>query len=120
MNAPVRIALIGAGRIGQVHLRTILSHPESCDLAVVIDPYQPALEGIRDSFGIDRVSPDLAAAFEDPSIEAVIIAASTETHAAGIIEAARSGKAAFCEKPIALDLDATDAALAAISAAGTM
>lgn len=120
MIAPIRLALIGAGRIGQVHLRTILSHPESCELAVVVDPLQPALDRIRDTFGVERLSTDLAAAFDDPSIEAVIIAASTETHAAGIVEAARSGKAAFCEKPIALDLETTDAALAAVDAAGTM
>jgi myo-inositol 2-dehydrogenase/D-chiro-inositol 1-dehydrogenase len=118
--APVRIALIGAGRIGHVHLRSILSHPETCELAVVVDPYQPAIDDIRESFGVDQTSTDLAAVFDDPTIEGVVIAASTETHASSIMEAARSGKAAFCEKPIALDLEATDTALAAVAAAGTM
>ena len=41
--------------------------------------------------------------FADDSIEAVLIASSTDTHAELIEAAVRAGKAAFCEKPIHLD-----------------
>lgn len=37
----LRIAVIGAGRIGQVHAKTIAAHPRA-ELAVVCDPVEEA------------------------------------------------------------------------------
>src|SRR5690606_11935325 len=61
---------------------------------------------------------DVDAVIGDPSIQAVVIASSTETHAPLIIAAAQNGKDVFCEKPIALDLETTDAAIDAVERAG--
>ena len=55
----------------------------------------------------------------DAAIDAVVIASSTQTHAPLIVAAAQAGKHVFCEKPIALDLETTDAALNAVERAGT-
>ncbi len=119
MTARPRVALIGCGRIGQIHLRTLLSHPEVCELAIVVDANASALSTVATSFRLDRTSTILDGAMADPTIDAVIIASSTETHAACITEAARAGKATFCEKPIALDLESTDRALAEVARFGT-
>ena len=119
MIARPRVALIGCGRIGQVHLRSLLAHPEACELALVVDANSAALDSIAATYRLDHTSADLAAAFDDPTIDAVVIASSTETHASCIEQAAHSGKAALCEKPIALDLESTDRALEAVRAAGT-
>jgi myo-inositol 2-dehydrogenase/D-chiro-inositol 1-dehydrogenase len=48
----------------------------------------------------------------------VLICSSTDTHAPFIEAAARAGKHIFCEKPIALNLDATAHALRAVERAG--
>ena len=53
-----------------------------------------------------------------PDVDAVAICTSTDTHADLIVAAARAGKAIFCEKPVSLDLDEVDRALAAVEAAG--
>lgn len=119
MSQSPRIALIGCGRIGQVHLRTLLAHPERCDFAGLVDANEVALQQIAADYRLDNVSTDTSIVFDDPTVDAVIIASSTETHAGYIIEAARTGKAAFTEKPIALDLQSTDRALAAVETAGT-
>ncbi len=119
MTGPPRIALIGCGRIGRVHLRNLLAHPERCELAALVDANETALRAIAADFRLANVSTDPSIVFEDPAIDAVIIASSTETHAPYIIEAARTGKSAFTEKPVALDLESTDLALAAVAAAGT-
>ena len=119
MNARPRIGLIGVGRIGQVHLRTLLSHPELAEFALLVDANEQALAAAQSTFRLDCVSTDVNDLFGDPSIDGVIIASSTDTHAPYIAEAARSGKSALTEKPIALDIDTTDAALAAVEAAGT-
>jgi len=119
MSARPRIALIGCGRIGQVHLRNLIAHPERCEFAALIDANEPALRAIAAEYRLDTISTDPSIVFDDPTIDAVIIASSTETHAAYIIEAARTGKSAFTEKPIALDLESTDRALAAVGGAGS-
>lgn len=119
MRTRLRVALIGCGRIGQVHLRTLIGHPEQCELAALVDANEPALRTIAASYRLENISTDPATIFDDPSIDAVIIASSTETHAPYIMAAARSGKSAFTEKPIALDLASTDEALAGVARAGT-
>lgn len=119
MSARPRIALIGCGRIGQVHLRTLIAHPQRCELAVLVDANKPALRATASDYRLTNISTDPSFVFDDPTIDGVIIASSTETHAAYIIEAARTGKSAFTEKPIALDLESTDRALTAVDEAGT-
>jgi myo-inositol 2-dehydrogenase / D-chiro-inositol 1-dehydrogenase len=54
----------------------------------------------------------------DPSVKAVLICSSTDTHADLIVGAARAGKHIFCEKPIAHNLARIDTALAAVQQAG--
>ncbi|MGC4190360.1 MAG: inositol 2-dehydrogenase [Thermomicrobiales bacterium] len=119
MNARPRVALIGCGRIGQVHLHTLLAHPEVAEFAILVDANPAALASTADTYRLAKTDTDVAAIFDDPSIDAVIIASSTETHAPYIIEAARTGKSVLTEKPIALDLASTDRALEAVQAAGT-
>lgn len=119
MNARPRIGLIGVGRIGQVHLKTLLSHPELAEFSILVDANEQALTAAQSKYRLDNVSTDVNDLFGDPTIDGVIIASSTDTHAPYITEAARSGKSAMTEKPIALDIDTTDAALAAVEAAGT-
>ncbi|WP_417328639.1 inositol 2-dehydrogenase [Halomonas cupida] len=104
----MRLALIGAGRIGKVHARTIDLNPE-VTLAAVADVHAEAAESLARQYGVRAISAD--AIFEDDGIDAVLIASSTPTHADYLERAAQSGKAVLCEKPIALDLARTREAL---------
>jgi myo-inositol 2-dehydrogenase/D-chiro-inositol 1-dehydrogenase len=119
MNTRPRIALIGCGRIGQVHARTLASLRELCDFALVADCVADAAERTAATFGVPRWLAEGEEAIADPSIDAVVIASSTETHATYIELASHYGKSIFTEKPIALDLEATDRALATVIRAGT-
>lgn len=118
MNTRPRIALIGCGRIGQVHARTLASLRDLCDFAIVADSFPNVAEKTASSLGIARWTADGEAAITDSSIDAVIIASSTETHAPYIELASMYGKSIFTEKPIALDPDVTDRVLAAAAEAG--
>lgn len=109
----MRLALIGAGRIGKVHARAIDAHPEAT-LAAVADFHAPAAEALAANYGA-RVL-DVDSIFEDSEIDAVLIASSTPTHADYLERAARAGKAVLCEKPIALDLARTHDALKVLEA----
>lgn len=107
------IAVIGAGRIGQIHARNIVAHP-GARLAGIADPDAEAASRLAQSCNAPVI--DLAAAFAAP---AVLIASPTPTHADYIERAAAAGQAVFCEKPIDLDLARVRRCLAAVARAGT-
>ncbi len=112
------MGLIGCGRIGLVHLRTLLAHPGKVELVSLVDANESAVRSVSETYGLVRSSNNVSDIFDDPTIDAVVIASSTETHAPYIREAARAGKSVFTEKPIALDLESTDLALADVRSAG--
>jgi myo-inositol 2-dehydrogenase/D-chiro-inositol 1-dehydrogenase len=97
-------ALFGAGRIGQIHGRNLAGR-EDVSLRYVIDTDTQAAARLAATLLAEVTDPQTA--LRDRSIDAVLIATSTDTHADLIQAAARAGKAIFCEKP--LDLDATRA-----------
>ena len=108
-----RIALIGAGRMGGVHLRNAAGHPRLA-VARLVDPRPEAAE-LAASVGASLSSLDEA--LGDPAIEGVVVAASTDTHLALSRAALAAGKAVFCEKPLDLDLATLRAAEAEFAAA---
>jgi myo-inositol 2-dehydrogenase/D-chiro-inositol 1-dehydrogenase len=118
MTQRVRVALFGAGRIGHRHAQTLASDIPRAELAVVADVSAPAAEALARRVRCEHWSDDPGAVLADPTIDAVVIASSTDSHAPLIAGAAEAGKQIFCEKPIALDLEATDRALAAVERAG--
>ncbi|MCS6773273.1 MAG: inositol 2-dehydrogenase [Anaerolineae bacterium] len=115
---PLRIGLIGAGRIGQVHAATIAQRVRSARILAVADANEGAACACAEQHNIPIVSTEPERLIADPNLDAVLICSPTDTHAAYIELAAQAGKHIFCEKPIALTLEATDRALAAVSRAG--
>lgn len=114
----IRVALIGAGRIGKLHGDNILAQFPNVKLAGVASvPMEAALEWTKQK-GIDRVTEDYRELVNDPDIDAVLICSSTDTHAEIIIEAAKAGKHIFCEKPIASSVPRIVEALEAANKAG--
>lgn len=98
----IKVGLLGAGRIGKVHAKSIVSDPRS-QLVAVSDVNEEAARQLASTCGATaRTSLEIIA---DSSIDAVLIATSTDTHA-GLIEAAvAAGKAVLCEKPVDLNLE---------------
>lgn len=118
MTATPNIALIGIGRIGEVHARTLARLGHLGRFAMIVDPREDVARTLAAELNVPKVATDPGDAFDDPGIDAVVIASPTDTHAPCIEAAARAGKAIFTEKPIALDLATTDAAIAAVEKAG--
>jgi myo-inositol 2-dehydrogenase / D-chiro-inositol 1-dehydrogenase len=118
MPERVRVALIGAGRIGQRHAATLASAIPRAELAMIADVHGPSAETLAAKVRCQHWTADPQAVLQDASIDAIVIASSTDSHAPLIVAAAEAGKQIFCEKPIALDLEATDRALDAVERAG--
>ena len=97
----VRFAVLGAGRIGQVHARAVSTVP-AATLVAVADPVAAAAEAVQAQYGCDIRSIDAIRDADD--IDAVIICTPTDTHADLIEEFVKAGKAVFCEKPVDLDV----------------
>ncbi|MFF0278559.1 Gfo/Idh/MocA family oxidoreductase [Streptomyces sp. NPDC004330] len=112
----MRIGLIGTGRIGSFHAGVLARHPEVGSL-VVADADASRAAGVAGALGAEA-APDVPSLFAH-ALDAVVIASATAAHAELIARAAGAGLPAFCEKPIALDVPGTAAALAAVAAAGT-
>ncbi|MEE8409687.1 MAG: inositol 2-dehydrogenase [Myxococcota bacterium] len=105
----LQICQFGAGRIGAVHAANIAAHPKA-RLRYVVDVDRGSAEAMASKYGA-RVVDEPARALADPEVGAVLIASSTDTHVDLITASAREGKAIFCEKPIALDIDRVDQCL---------
>ncbi|TQS69906.1 inositol 2-dehydrogenase [Rhodobacteraceae bacterium] len=111
----LKVGLLGAGRIGQVHAVNIANNPRST-LVAVSDVFEEAATKLAAAHGADvRSSEDILA---DPSIDAVLIATSTDTHSNLIEAAAAAGKAVLCEKPVDLSLERARACQAQVKASG--
>lgn len=114
---PVRLGLIGAGRIGTSHARVIAERVPGAVLAAVADARPGAAAALATSYGAAAFD-DPQALIDDPGVDAVVITASSTAHAALITAVARAGKPVFCEKPAGMTLDELDGALAAVEDAG--
>lgn len=102
----VTIGIIGAGRIGQVHAKSIASRVNGAKVKTMADPFMSEKTEIAvKSMGVENVTKDYHEILQDPEIDAVLICSSTNTHSAISLEAIAAGKHVFCEKPIDFEVD---------------
>ena len=97
------VALIGLGRIGQMHGENIVSH-KSFRLKYVFDLNNKLNNKFSKKFKATKIS-NPSIAFKDKNIDIIFIASSTPTHTKLIEEAAKYKKVIFCEKPLDLNID---------------
>jgi predicted dehydrogenase len=118
MPDPLRVAVVGAGRIGIVHAENLAKRVAGAKLVAVTtsDPLRAA--EARRRCGDVAVCPGLEALLEARCADAVVIASSTSAHTANVRACAAAGLQVFCEKPLALNLADCDAAIGAADGAG--
>lgn len=108
-------ALLGAGRIAGVHATAISTHPGS-RLVAVSDINTDAAAKLAAQYG--AVARGTDAILADATIDAVLIATSTDTHSDLIERATAAGKAVLCEKPVDLSLARAQACAAVVAKNG--
>jgi myo-inositol 2-dehydrogenase/D-chiro-inositol 1-dehydrogenase len=109
----VKVALLGAGRIGQLHGRLLAERPE-VDAVLVADTDAGRAQELAHALGAQSLP--VSAALD--AADAVVIAAATTSHAELVRAAAARRRAIFCEKPLAPDVGATRDVIAAVDEAG--
>lgn len=113
----IQVGIIGAGRIGQVHMRSIATGVPNAVIHTLADPKISAVaEQLAKNIGIPHICVDYMEIINDPEIDAVFICSPTDTHADLSIQAIQAGKHVFCEKPIDFGLAKIDAVERALNA----
>jgi hypothetical protein len=99
----LNVGVVGAGRIGVVHLEAIAS----CNNAraiIISNPTVSKAEAAVERFPGIIATSDEKDVINHPDVEAVWLCSPSQFHAAQIKACADAGKHIFCEKPLATDL----------------
>ncbi len=114
----LKVGIIGAGRIGSLHAKSICYNVPTAKVVGITDVFAENAKKVADELGIEKVYADYKEMLADPEVEAVLVCSSTDTHADISIEAAKAGKHIFCEKPVDLTPSKVEAVIAAVKEAG--
>jgi len=113
----INVGMIGCGKIAQVrHIPECLSNPDAA-IAGFYDFNMDRCRELADKF---RAKPytDYEEMLKTPSIDAVCVLTSNDTHAKIAIKALNAGKHVLCEKPMATTLEDCEAMVAAAKKTG--
>lgn len=100
----LRIAVIGGGHLGRIHTRLLKTH-EQVEVVGVVDPADAARQRVAEEFAV----PTFAHHSElDATLDAAIVAATTEHHHSLCIDLLCRGAHVFVEKPITTSVELAD------------
>ena len=109
MDTPIRILLVGAGRMGLGHLRALVDLPELATVVAGVDPSPEARQRLETEYGIERTYAEMAPALAEVESDAVFISVPNFLHVDYALAALEAGRHVFVEKPMALALEDVDA-----------
>lgn len=102
MTKAVRIAVVGAGLIGQAHIKRILEEPQA-ELAGIVDP-SPQAEEQASALGVPWFS-DIVEGLQSAKPDGVVIAAPNQLHVENGLAAVKAGVPMLLEKPVSGDVE---------------
>jgi predicted dehydrogenase len=108
----LRVALVGMGRIGRVHLQA-LSAARGAEVVGVYDLNAQLARERAEAAGVQRVYASWQEVLSDPEVQCVGVLLPHDVHEQYAIEALEAGKHVVCEKPLAPTLPECERMLAA-------
>ncbi len=105
MKNRLNIGLIGLGRLGQVYAADLAHLVPNANLMAVADEQAQLAESFAQQNGVSKWYASHHNLLADREIDAVAVITPTSTHHDVVIDAAKQGKAIFCEKPISISLE---------------
>ena len=97
----LRIAVLGAGRIANIHAANVAANPD-VQLVLIADPWREGVDTLAGRLGC-AAAYDCAEAIARDDVDAIVIGTPTDTHIDLMLRAVKLGKPVLCEKPIDLD-----------------
>lgn len=113
----LNMGVIGAGNIGNVHMRGLGAVDEAAVVGVT-DVYQPLAKARAEEYGIPRVYETADELIADKGIDAVVVAVPNKHHAPLAVKALEAGKDVIVEKPMAIDADSARSIVRAQKSSG--
>jgi predicted dehydrogenase len=120
MPSPIRVCLVGAGRIARVHAESLVRHIPNGRLSAIVDKNPEVLNAIGNQFGVEARFNSFDEALDRSDIDAVVITTPTFTHKDLSVLAANNGKHVLLEKPMALNLQECDDIMTAMEKNGVL
>ena len=105
MNNRLNIGVIGLGRLGKVYAVDLAHRVPNANLIAVADVMEDNVKKFAKEYNIPKWFNNHQDLLADKQVDAVAIITPTGTHKDVVINAARAGKAIFCEKPISISLE---------------
>ncbi|KFM78285.1 putative oxidoreductase yrbE, partial [Stegodyphus mimosarum] len=104
----VGIAVFGLGRIGTIHLDNLRRNPRA-HIMYCVEESEERVNFVRNKWRL--LEPETTflkpseqdTIFKDKRVDAVLVCTPTFTHEELVLKSLETGKAVFCEKPLALD-----------------
>jgi len=116
LSKQLEVGVVGLGRIGTHHVQTLLGL-DGVSVSVT-DADEERTRRVANDLGVRAAA--TPEALLESGVDALVIATSTPSHAPLLQLAAASAVAAFCEKPVALDLVTLDRVREAVDRAGVV
>ncbi len=101
----LNVGVIGLGRLGNVYAADLAHRVPQANLIAVADLNAELAKKFAADYNIPKWYESHEELLADKQIDAVAVITSTSTHKQVVIDAAKAGKAIFCEKPISLALN---------------
>jgi predicted dehydrogenase len=118
VRPPLRLGLIGCGRVSQLAHLPALAKTTSVTLVAICDSDRRRAERVARRFSVERSSSDPDALLADDRIDAVIIAVPDRMHVPLTERALSAGKHVLVEKPLGLTAEESSGLRAALAGTG--
>ena len=118
MTARLNVGVVGLGRLGRVYAEDLARYVPAANLVAVADSHASVAETFAREYRVPKWYASHSDLLKDRDVEAVAVITPTNTHKEVVVEAARCGKAIFCEKPISLSMVEAKQMLDAVGRAG--
>jgi 2-alkyl-3-oxoalkanoate reductase len=116
-TAPVRVGLVGCGRIARTHARYVRGL-STAQLVAVCDPLESAANSLGDEFKVEARYVDLRKMLAEARLDALHVITPPATHADVAITAMEAGVHVLVEKPMAIDRSQADRMVSAAQRTG--
>jgi predicted dehydrogenase len=116
---PIRVAIVGCGRISDLHQMGYRGRQDA-KIVAVCDTNQELAKQKAKEWGVDKVYSDYQQVLEDKQVDLVELLTPHHLHCPMTVQAAQAGKHISVQKPMALSAAEADQMIAAADKAGVI
>jgi myo-inositol 2-dehydrogenase / D-chiro-inositol 1-dehydrogenase len=108
MRKPVRVGVIGCGRVTAHRHLPALSRIPNAEIVALADCDPTLLKDVADRFRVPHRYPDVRTLLDKTSVDVIAVCVPVELHAEVALAALDAKKHVFIEKPLSVDLEQAD------------